>query len=120
MQQMRSGRRLAPREGRRMWIMAGGANLSLDGSRVAFPVTTRPAMHTGFPIAIRRPMTTSAQRRTFHDLQVTTIPGLEQLKVRLIMTIKTVVVSIMAAMAHDNVVVFLGQNHVGFRIELQF
>src|SRR5690242_4613106 len=47
------------------------------------------------------------------------VPRLEELKVRVVVTVEAIVVSLMASMSHDEIAMFLGENHIALRIELE-
>jgi hypothetical protein len=76
-------------------------------------------MDTRFPVSISRPVAAAAQRRAFDDFQVPPIARLEQLQVGFIMTIKTIVVAMVPAVRHHNVIVLLRDHDISFRIQLQ-
>jgi hypothetical protein len=64
-------------------------------------------------------MATAAQRRAFDDFQMPSIASLEQLEVGFIMTIKAVVVAVVPAVRHHNVIVLLRDHDISLRIQLQ-
>src|ERR1041385_7766328 len=97
MKQIRSRCRRTPREFRRMRIVARGARDARVPARLEIPVTARPPVHTGFPIAIRRAVTTAAQLRTVGEFQLTAVAGLQVLEIGFVVAIETIVVSVMTA-----------------------
>src|SRR5215470_14566324 len=88
MKTVRSGSRLTGRKRRRVWVVTGSANCSVDRAEFALPITAGAAMNAGLPIAIGRAMATAAEGRTLLNLQMPPISGLQQLKVGLIVAIK--------------------------------
>ena len=116
-------RRWARLLGGELWFMlvvAGDAVLSLDGTKRLRPKTSRSTVNTRLPIAVGRTVTASAKRRAGHQLQFPPIPRLKQLQIRLIVTIETVVIPIVASVTHDDVLMFFGKDRVpiGTKMEL--
>jgi hypothetical protein len=64
-------------------------------------------------------VTAAAEGGAFGNLQVPAIAGLEQLKVAFVMTIEAVVIAMVPAMGHHDVIMLLGDNHISFGVELQ-
>src|SRR5690349_6285145 len=44
---------------------------------------------------------------------------LKKLKVGVVVTVEAIVVSFMASVSHDEIAMFLGENHIALRIELE-
>ena len=105
MQLMWRGSGFARGEGWRVRVMARCAAQARDVALFAVPVTAGSAMHSGFPIAIRGAVATAAQRRAVGEFQLPAIAGLQLLKVRFIVAIETMVVPVVPAVAHGEVLV---------------
>lgn len=102
-----------------MRIVARGADLAFNGTQLAFPEPAGSAVDPGFPVAVSRSVTAAAEGGAFGNLQVPAIAGLEQLKVAFVMTIEAVVIAMVPAMGHHDVIMLLGDNHISFGVELQ-
>ena len=63
-------------------------------------------------------MATAAQRRAFGNFQVSAVAGLKQFQVGFVATIEAVVIAMVPAVGHDDVIMLLGHNHIPFGIEL--
>ena len=98
-------------------IVAVHANLAFDGVRAAVPVAAGPAMGAGLPVAIRRPVATAAQERTLGKLDLPPVASLQQLQVLLVMAVEAVVVPVVRAMFHHNILMLLRDNDVVLRVE---
>jgi len=110
---------LTRRKGRRMRVVTGRADFALDGTKTSFPIPARPPMNPRFPIPVGRSVATATKRRALLDLQMPAVPGLKQLEVRFVMAIKAVVVAVVTAMPHHDVIMFLGHDHVSLGIQLE-
>ena len=71
------------------------------------PISIDTAMCAGLPIAVSRPVATTAQRRAVLEFQLPAIARLKDNKIGFIVAIETVVVTLMSAMAHHYVFMFL-------------
>src|SRR5262249_5619865 len=100
-------------------IVAVDADLALQGTGTAVPITPSPAVGTGFPVAIGRSMATAAQPRAFCELHLVPVAGLQELQVLLVATVETVVVPVMAPVAHNDVLVLLRDDDVLLGVESQ-
>src|SRR5690242_17962706 len=110
MQQVRARRRLTAGKFGRVRIVTVHAEFSIDSAELTIPIAARAAMHTRLPVAISRTVATSAQHLAVGKCHLVTVTRLQQRQVVFIMTIETVVVAPMAAMAHDDVSMFFGDN----------
>src|ERR1022692_3491984 len=98
---MRAGRGFASGKFRRVRIVAVHALLALGWAQVLIPKAADASMRSGFPIPIRRAVTTSAQLRAVGEFPLVALAGLPAFKVRFGMAVEAVVVAAMTAGAHD-------------------
>ena len=92
--------------------MAVHADLALDRAGGPVPITAGPAVSSGFPIAIGRPVATAAKQRALNQLNLAPIAGLQQFQVLLVVAVKAVVVSVMRAVPHHDVLMFLRNDDI--------
>src|ERR1022692_2969564 len=109
---MRGGRGVASGKFRRVRIVAVHALLALGWAQVLIPKAADASMRSGFPIPIRRAVTTTAQLRAVGEFQLVAIAGLQEFKVRFVMAVEAVVVAAMTAVAHDDVRMFFGNDKI--------
>ena len=107
-------------ERRRMRMVAGSAFLARDGAEFALPITARSSVNADFPIPISRPVATGAKQSALVPGQQRAVPGFQLIEVHWVVAIEAVVISIIATMPHDQIVVFLRQGHVIAAIDLEF
>ena len=113
----RSGRAL--RENRRVRMVTRSAVHPRERPQRAIPVTAHPAMHTQFPIAIGRPVTTGAELRALPDCQLAAILGQQFLAIQRVVAVETSVVAVVPPVMHDQIAVFLGQDDLTLGVQLQ-
>ena len=102
-----------------MRVVAGGANFTIHSAQFALPIAARSAMNARVPIAVSGAVTTAAQRRTIHQLHLVSVTSLEEFEIRFVVAVETVVVPLVASMAHLDVTVLLREDDVALRIEFQ-
>src|SRR5579864_9628233 len=96
----------------RMRVMARRADLAIDGPEVSFPIPTRPPVHARFPVAVCRAVTAATKGGALDDFQMSPVASLEQLQIRFVMAVEAVVVAVVPAMGHYDVVMLLGNDHI--------
>jgi len=111
-QRVRPGGRFAGWEARSVRVMTGDAILPRDRAGLPPPIAGGASVGARLPIAIGWTVTTAAQPGALGELQLATIAGLEHFEIGLIVAIEAEVVPVMAAVPHDNIRVFLGDNDV--------
>ena len=99
-----------------MRIVASGAGLESQFAHLRIPNASSAAMHTGFPVTQRGTVTTAAQFRALGDLYLPAIARLQRIQLGLIMTVETIIVPTMSAVAHHNVLVFLWDDDIAIGI----
>ena len=116
---MRAGRGFAGRDFGTVRIVAVHADLAFDWAEASVPIATCPAMGSGFPVAIGRPVATAAKERAFRQLNLTPVTGLQQFQVLLVVAVETVVVPVVRPVPHHDVLMFLWNDDIVLRVKPQ-
>src|SRR5258708_19908837 len=103
---MRPRRRMAGRKRRRVRVMTGSADLPVDRAELTLPIATRAAVDPGFPVAISGTVAAAAEGGTFDQLYLPPIACLQQFQVCFIMTVEAVVIAMVTASGHYDVLLF--------------
>src|ERR1039458_2265338 len=119
MEEMRAGCGFAGRDFGTVWVVAVHANLALDRAGGPVPIPAGPAVGSGFPVAIGRPVATAAKERALRQLNLPPVAGLQQFQVLLVVAVETVVVPVVRPVPHHNVRVFLRDDEIVLRVEPQ-
>ena len=101
-----------------MRIVTGRAILPCDGAAVPIPKAADAPVNANLPIAIRRAMAGAAQLRAFGQLEVSAVASAQMIQRARIMTIEAIVVSVVSAVAQDQIFVFVRQDDVVVRIPM--
>ena len=99
--------------------MARGALGTGDWAKRSAPVAADPSMNACLPVAISRPMTTRAKFGALGQLEKLAILCLQVVEVLRVVTVEAIVVSIIPAMQHFQVVMLPRQNRVILRVEMR-
>src|ERR1035437_3298856 len=108
--------RLARGNARCVRVVAACATEAHHVALAVIPEAAYAAMCSGFPIAIRRPVTTAAERRDIVEFQFAAVAHLERGEVLFVVAVVKEVVSVVRTVAHHDVGVLLGNNDLLVRV----
>ncbi len=114
---MRAGRRFARRDFGMVRVVAVHTDLAFDWPGCSVPIAASPAVGVGFPVAIGRSVATAAQRGALRQLDLAPVAGLQLFQVLLVVTVETVVVPVVSAVLHHDVLMLLRDNEILLCVE---